>query len=277
MSQKEHITIRLTPQQFCKNCEGVVYSRFCSECGQRHIEGQLTMKFVIDQILNKILQVDSKIFKTLVKIHKPGVIAREYISGKRARYLKPFNLFIVALALYIFFSHLVSGDDSIELYYTPDLMSSYLQAWAWISNQTRFLTITTLPFIAYYTFKSFSHKGHTYVENLVIWLYIEGFSYLILAFVYLLFYFFNLSGGMNGTFDEMIYEFNFFILEVSLTGVYLMIGLFQAMEGQRFKDFLQILWTVVIIANFIAICESILIAFGLAVIDYYYLMPHLAG
>lgn len=91
----------------CLNCETIVQGRFCHVCGQENIVRHqsfwgLTKHFVYD-----IFHFDGKFFDTLKKLFfKPGVVAKEYVEGKRMKYLDPIRMYLFTSALFflIFFS-----------------------------------------------------------------------------------------------------------------------------------------------------------------------------
>ena len=91
----------------CLNCRTIVYGRFCHICGQENIVTHqnffsLTKHFIFD-----ILHFDGKFFDTLRHLlFKPGYVAKDYITGKRAKYLDPIRMYLFTSALFfvVFFS-----------------------------------------------------------------------------------------------------------------------------------------------------------------------------
>ena len=101
----------------CLNCGAEVQGRFCQVCGQENIVVKqnfwsLTKHFVYD-----IFHFDGKFFDTLRHLFfKPGAISREYVSGKRQRYLDPIRMYLFTSAVFflIFFS-LRGSTDIVNL------------------------------------------------------------------------------------------------------------------------------------------------------------------
>ncbi|RYY98746.1 MAG: DUF3667 domain-containing protein [Chitinophagaceae bacterium] len=91
----------------CLNCGAQVHGRFCHQCGQENIvtkqsAGSLILHFIYD-----IFHFDGKFFDTLrYLLFRPGRVAREYISGRRVRYLDPIRMYLFTSALFflIFFA-----------------------------------------------------------------------------------------------------------------------------------------------------------------------------
>jgi hypothetical protein len=91
----------------CLNCGTLVHGRYCHVCGQENIVVKqsfwgLTKHFVFD-----IFHFDGKFFDTLRHLFfKPGTISKEYVSGKRMRYLDPIRMYLFTSAVFflVFFS-----------------------------------------------------------------------------------------------------------------------------------------------------------------------------
>ena len=91
----------------CLNCGTLVHGRYCHVCGQENIVVKqsfwsLTKHFVFD-----IFHFDGKFFDTLRHLFfTPGTISKEYVSGKRMKYLDPIRMYLFTSALFflVFFS-----------------------------------------------------------------------------------------------------------------------------------------------------------------------------
>ncbi|MGE0739792.1 MAG: DUF3667 domain-containing protein [Hyphomonadaceae bacterium] len=86
----------------CLNCGVKVEGRFCSNCGQAtHPHRKLT--HVLDELVHGILHFDTKAWRTLpMVIFRPGTLTRNYVYGKRARYISPIALFLFTI-FFMFF------------------------------------------------------------------------------------------------------------------------------------------------------------------------------
>lgn len=83
----------------CLNCETPLAGDYCSHCGQRaHVHRTLSAFF--HDLLHGVLHFEGKIWKTLpLLVWKPGELTRDYIDGKRARYVSPIALFLFCVFL----------------------------------------------------------------------------------------------------------------------------------------------------------------------------------
>jgi hypothetical protein len=107
----------------CLNCGTLVQGRFCQHCGQENIVTKQTFWSLATHFVFDIFHFDGKFFDTLgTLLFRPGKVAREYISGKRVRYLDPVRMYLFTSALFflVFFAVTkpkISGDldDSFVL------------------------------------------------------------------------------------------------------------------------------------------------------------------
>lgn len=94
-------------EKICLNCNTQLNGRFCHVCGQENTDPRESIWSVIVHFFNDITHFDGKFFKTVgLLIAKPGFLPREYINGRRARYLHPIRLYIFTSAVFflIFYS-----------------------------------------------------------------------------------------------------------------------------------------------------------------------------
>jgi len=98
----------------CKNCNNILSGKaiFCSNCGQKKIE-KLNLKYIISQFIEDIFNVDSKVFLTIKALaFKPGFLSKEYIEGKRVKYVPPVRLYIVLSVVFFFVLSVVNYGDN---------------------------------------------------------------------------------------------------------------------------------------------------------------------
>lgn len=79
----------------CKNCETSFQGHFCPNCGQSVKDLDIPFKVLIFDIMANMWAFDTRVLKTLKSLLlKPGVMALDYVAGRRARYMPPFRLYI---------------------------------------------------------------------------------------------------------------------------------------------------------------------------------------
>lgn len=89
-------------QGACLNCGTALHGRFCESCGQpAHVHR--TLGHVFEEFLHGVLHFDTKAWRTLpLLLFKPGKLTRDYVYGKRARYIAPFALFLFTIFVMFF-------------------------------------------------------------------------------------------------------------------------------------------------------------------------------
>src|SRR5690348_13720833 len=85
------------PPRRCSSCEHPISDRYCAHCGQNNADLHVSLGHLLRDFLHEYLEVDSKLVKTIGwLLLKPGFLTREYLAGKRSRYVGPFRLYLVA-------------------------------------------------------------------------------------------------------------------------------------------------------------------------------------
>lgn len=81
----------------CLNC-GMPLLRnenFCSYCGQKNTTCKLSIGNYFNKLVSGFFSYDSQFWTTFIPLLiKPGKVAKEYILGKRAKYVNPFQLYL---------------------------------------------------------------------------------------------------------------------------------------------------------------------------------------
>src|SRR5690349_13328403 len=79
----------------CLNCGGPLSQRFCPACGQRAIDPNPTLGEFAHEAAEEFLHWDGKLAATFrLFFTRPGELTREYLAGRRARYLSPLRLYL---------------------------------------------------------------------------------------------------------------------------------------------------------------------------------------
>lgn len=91
----------------CLNCGHPleISDRYCSYCGQLNSTKKLSLQDYFGEFIISIVNYDSR-FRYTVKdlLFKPGVITRNFTSGKRMRYANPFRFFLSVSIIYFLLS-----------------------------------------------------------------------------------------------------------------------------------------------------------------------------
>lgn len=101
----------------CLNCGTVVQGRYCHECGQENVVPKETFWHMLTHFFNDITHFDGSFFTTAKDLlFKPGFLSKEYVSGKRVKYLHPVRMYVFTSAIFflVFFAFF-SDTDAVKI------------------------------------------------------------------------------------------------------------------------------------------------------------------
>lgn len=102
------------PAAGCLNCGAATAGNYCQHCGQAtHLHVPSAREFLHEFIAHYVA-LEGKLWKSLGKLlFKPGFLSREYIEGRRVRYLEPLRLYL-SFSIIFFALVKLSGVQVIE-------------------------------------------------------------------------------------------------------------------------------------------------------------------
>jgi len=98
----------------CLNCGTIVQGKYCQNCGQANVEPKESFWHMLSHFFNDITHFDGSFFTTAKDLFfKPGFLSKEYMKGRRVRYLHPIRLYVFTSAIFflLFFTYFVSGES----------------------------------------------------------------------------------------------------------------------------------------------------------------------
>jgi hypothetical protein len=99
----------------CKNCGADVTGRYCGACGQHSDVSIPSLHKLLVEALGDLYNFDSRLWRSLgLLLFKPGRLTREYLEGRRARYVPPFRLYVVLSLLFFFLLAVLPDFDDGE-------------------------------------------------------------------------------------------------------------------------------------------------------------------
>ncbi len=86
----------------CSDCGAETSGNFCANCGQpTHVHR--TLLHLGEELLHGVMHFDARIWRTLPLLWlNPGKLTREWIEGKRTRYVSPLAIFLFTLFVMFF-------------------------------------------------------------------------------------------------------------------------------------------------------------------------------
>lgn len=102
----------------CPNCQTSLENLepFCPNCGQKNQDILLPLRVHLGDVFESIFNWDSRFFRSLkVLFVSPGKITREYNEGKRARYVPPLRMYLIASVLYFLLSSVTTKQELVTV------------------------------------------------------------------------------------------------------------------------------------------------------------------
>jgi hypothetical protein len=97
-------------EKICLNCGTEVAGRFCQVCGQENVEPKETFWHLVTHFFNDITHFDGKFFTTVgLLVRRPGFLSKEYMVGRRMRYLNPIRMYVfTSFVFFLIFFNVVN-------------------------------------------------------------------------------------------------------------------------------------------------------------------------
>ncbi|MGZ5202202.1 MAG: DUF3667 domain-containing protein [Telluria sp.] len=85
----------------CLNCDTAVNANFCPHCGQDTAAHMPSAGEFLHEFVGHYVALENKLLKTLaLLLFKPGRLTREYLAGKRVRYVLPLRLYLTLSVIF---------------------------------------------------------------------------------------------------------------------------------------------------------------------------------
>ncbi len=103
----------------CLNCGAPLSGQYCGQCGQRSTNRLISLFELIRDAFGDLFELDSRLWRTLHPLLlRPGQLTRNYLEGRRARYMPPFRMYLV-LSLIFFVVAFFNPRDDFAILYEP--------------------------------------------------------------------------------------------------------------------------------------------------------------
>jgi hypothetical protein len=102
----------------CPNCQyqfdGI--DNYCPNCGQENHSHHAPFRHIFVELIESLTHFDTKFFATVKALFlKPGLLTKDYIEDKRARYVPPVRLYIFVSFIFFFLLSLLSSSDNEKI------------------------------------------------------------------------------------------------------------------------------------------------------------------
>lgn len=94
----------------CLNCGSAFTpdAKYCAACGQKAATHRMHFHDIWHDLIHYFTHADKGIFHLLKDLAtKPGLVAREFVEGKRQKYFRPLNFFLIVAGLVVFMTSML--------------------------------------------------------------------------------------------------------------------------------------------------------------------------
>ncbi len=103
----------------CLNCGTRLRGQYCGTCGQRSRSRLISLWELISDAFGDLFELDSRLWQTLIPLlGRPGRLTRDYLEGRRARFMPPFRMYLV-LSLLFFLVAFFDPREELGLLFEP--------------------------------------------------------------------------------------------------------------------------------------------------------------
>lgn len=112
--------VQLPDHTECLNCGTELRGQYCGKCGQRARSRLISLWELVQDAFGDLFEIDSRLWRTLVPLLiRPGRLTRDYLKGRRARYMPPFRMYLV-LSVIFFVVAFFDPQDDLSLLFEPE-------------------------------------------------------------------------------------------------------------------------------------------------------------
>jgi hypothetical protein len=170
----------------CPNCGTGPIAAYCAACGERQpSHADYSARAVAIEVGSEFLSVDGRFWRSIVALlSKPGLLTKEYFSGRRGRYMRPFSLFTLLNVAFFFvqpYTGLLkysytdySGSDGFRRMGEARQKELFLNDAHFVQrfddtlqDQKKSLLLLAIPVFALTLTVLYARSGRVYVEHLV--------------------------------------------------------------------------------------------------------------
>lgn len=155
----------------CLNCNNPVEAQhqFCASCGQQTSTHRITTGHIWHDLLHAFTHADKSIFSLIGKLLiKPGIVAGEYVEGKRKKYFNPFAFLVLVLGI----SSVILISSGFVNFSNTTAVSNPVSAF--LNKHVNLVIFLNVPLLAFYCKLFFGTRQRNFSENLVLVAYTSG-------------------------------------------------------------------------------------------------------
>ena len=189
----------------CLNCNQVLNSRFCPDCGQKSDTHRITFRhFVEHDLLHGVWHLERGMLFTIKQaLIRPGKAALDYIKGKRVRYYNVFYLSLILIGLNALVIHFLrTYRSAASINSTDDTLFGFL------AQHAKALVFAIVPVLAVNGSLIYRRLKLNFAEHLIV----AGFCLTGIVLSSICWYIFDFSGEALGSSLIGFFELLFFLV-----------------------------------------------------------------
>lgn len=104
----------------CLNCNTILDGQYCGNCGQKARSRLISIWELVRDAFGDLFELDSRLWRTLIPlISKPGQLTRDYLEGRRVRFMPPFRTYLV-LSIVFFVIAFFDPTEELGVLFGPE-------------------------------------------------------------------------------------------------------------------------------------------------------------
>lgn len=191
-------------EAICKNCDTPYPERYnyCPNCSQKSQLHRLTFHDIVHEAIHYFTHADKGLFQLIRDLFtKRGLVAFEYIEGRRKKYFPPLNFFLLIAAVFVFVAtqgesktpeNIREAHSEISQMKDPVKRENFIKiaergqkASHFTTKYSNLMAMCSLPLTALVFWLFYKKAKYNYIEHLVAGMYMLGICILIYALVIL--------------------------------------------------------------------------------------------
>ncbi len=173
----------------CKNCDAAIQGKFCSSCGQQVDTHRITISHLSHELVHALTHAD-KGFLLLLKelVTQPGIVARQYVEGKRKKYFNPLSFVVISTALSAFISYKAGYFKALAYPQSPRQppLPYYQESMELMVGNGKILSLVLiLPLLAFFAWIFFKRSRYNFAESFVLHSFVLGESNILLILIFI--------------------------------------------------------------------------------------------
>lgn len=186
----------------CLNCQNPLQPThlFCCQCGQQATVHRLSSHDISHGLFHYFLHADRSVFGLLKGLAtRPGVVAYDYIAGRRKHWFNPYTFFLLCVSIFVLI-YVAFGSFELPLqkinnaYYNTlsaaakqqylDQLTRSTQVQIFSRKHSNLLSLMSIPFVGFVLWMVLRKKGLNYFETITALMYFRGFTTLAISLLF---------------------------------------------------------------------------------------------